>query len=124
ERQRLEEFSNSNKATPEPFRADRYRLTLSVPEFPTSGHLDQLANRKDKDSWFKQWYKFIGGEWLEEWIGAQIRALDLAPKPEITVGVDAYRGERKAQLEVDVAVVRGYRSYFISCTTNSGKALC
>jgi len=28
---------------------------------------------------------------------------------------------RKAQLEVDIAVVRGHRSYFVSCTTDTGK---
>lgn len=124
ERERLEELGNPNKATSEPFRADRYGLSLSLPEFPTSDLLGQLRNADEKRSWFKQWYSFIGGEWLEEWLGAQIRALELAPEPEITVGVNAYRGERKAQLEVDVAVVRGHRSYFVSCTTDTGKPIC
>lgn len=124
ERKRLQELGNSNKATSEPFRADRYGLSLSLPEFPKSEQLSQLANRREKESWFEQWYKFIGGEWLEEWLGAQIRALELAPTPEITVGVNAYRGEKQAQLEVDVAVVRGHRSYFVSCTTDASKHMC
>lgn len=107
-----------------PFRASRYGLTLSLPEFPTNEQLNQFEKQKEKESWFKQWYKFIGGEWLEEWLGEQIRALDLASTPEITVGVDVYRGEKQAQLEVDVAVVRGHRTYFASCTTDASKHIC
>jgi hypothetical protein len=124
ERERLEEFGNPNKATAEPFRVNRYGLSLSLPEFPTSDQLGVLKDTGEKKSWFKQWYSFIGGEWLEEWLGAQIRALGLTPAPEITVGVNAYRGERNAQLEVDVTVIRGHRSYFVSCTTDTGKPIC
>lgn len=124
ERERLERLGNPNKATSEPFRADRYGLTLSLPVFPTEEQLANLGSKREKQSWFKQWYKFIGGEWLEEWLGTQIRALALTPEPEITVGVNAYRSEREAQLEVDVGVVRGHRSYFVSCTTDTTKAVC
>lgn len=124
ERKRLQELGNPNKATSEPFRAERCGLTLTLPEFPTSEQLSSLGKTEEKKSWFEQWYKFIGGEWLEEWLGAQIRALALAPPPEITVGVNAYRGEKQAQLEVDVGVVRGFRSYFVSCTTDASKPVC
>ncbi len=126
ERERLEdrEYSNPSTATAAPFVAERYGLRLSLPAFPTDALLNGLASRRDRESWFKQWYKFIGGEWLEEWLGEQIRALGLVPTPEITVGVNAYRGEKKAQLEVDVAVVRGHRSYFVSCTTDISKPIC
>ena len=124
ERERLQELGNPDRATSEPFRADRYGLSLSLPEFPKSEQLTQLANRKEKASWFEQWYKFIGGEWLEEWLGAQIHALELTPTPEITVGVNVFRGEKKAQLELDVVVVRGHRSYFVSCTTDATKHIC
>lgn len=124
ERKRLQSLGNPDKAVTEPFRADRCGLSLSLPEWPTNEQLGQLGNRKNKESWFEQWYKFIGGEWLEEWLGAQICVLNLAPAPEITVGVNAYRGESKAQLEVDVAVIRGHRSYFVSCTTDTGKPVC
>jgi hypothetical protein len=124
ERERLQELGNPNKATSKPFRADRFGLTLSLPEFPTSEQLSQIKNADEKKSWFRQWYAFFGGEWLEEWLGAPIRALDLAPAHEITVGVNAHRGEKQAQLEVDVAVVRGHRSYFVSCTTDASKHIC
>jgi hypothetical protein len=124
ERERLEEFSNPKKAISEPFRANRYGLTLSRPEFPTDEQLCLLRNADEKKSWFKQWYSFIGGEWLEVWLGDQIRALELVPAPEITVGVNAYRSEKQTQLEVDVAVVRGHRSHFVSCTTDTSKPIC
>jgi hypothetical protein len=126
ERERLEDkkYSNPNNAVSVAFRADRYGMTLSLATFPTEEQLNSLATRRERESWFKQWYKFIGGEWLEEWLGAQIRTLDLKPAPEITVGVNAKRGSKEVDLEVDVAVVRGHRSYFISCTTDTTKALC
>ncbi len=124
ERERLEEWSNPTKAIDSPFRADIYGLTLSLPQFPTSEHLNSLTNRKERESWYEQWYRFIGGEWLEKWFGEQIRRLEMQPTPEIKVGFDAFRGAQRAQLEIDVAVVRGHRSYFISCTTDTTKAIC
>ncbi len=125
ERQRLEELRSSpRKAASEPFRADRYGLSLSLREFPTSEHLDQLGSTEERKSWFRQWYSFIGGGWLEVWLGDQIRSLKLSPAPEVRVGVNAGRGEKKVQLEVDIVVIRGYRSYFISCTTDTSKSLC
>lgn len=128
ERERLEEFSNPSKAILEPFRADRYGLSLSLPEFPAQAQLEELANTKEKKSWFKQWYSFVGGEWLEEWVGAQISRLasqlSIDPDKDVTVGLDAKRGDKPAQLEVDIAVIRGCRSYFISCTTDTTKHIC
>lgn len=73
---------------------------------------------------FEHWYAFIGGEWLEEWLGHAIKDLELTPNPEIVVGVNALRGNEKANLEVDIAVVRAHRSYFISCTTDTTKHIC
>lgn len=124
ERGRLEEYNNPKNVVAAPFRAERYGLTLSQHLFPTDEQLSRLANGEKRRSWFKQWCKFIGGEWLEDWVGMQIRALTLEPTPEITIGVNAYRGPEKVQLEVDVGVVRGYRSYFISCTTATTKDIC
>lgn len=123
ERQRLEDIGNPKRVT-EPFRADRRGLSLSLQEFPTNEQLEQFRNGEEKKSWFEQWFKFIGGEWLEEWLGGQIDALKLTPKPEITVGVNSRRGEKKVKLEVDIAVIRGHRAYFISCTTDTTKGLC
>lgn len=121
---RLKEFDKPNKAIIAPFRANSHGLELSLPEFPTEAQLGQLKNGDAKKSWFAQWYKFIGGEWLEEWVGHQIQSLELAPVPEITTGVQSFRGEEKAQFEIDVAVIRRQRSYFISCTTDTTKDRC
>jgi hypothetical protein len=82
-----------------------------------------LANGKEKQSWFKSWFDFLGGGWLEDWLAEQIKNLKLQPDPEITIGVTTFRDSKQA-FEVDVAVVRGHRSYFISCTTDTTKALC
>lgn len=125
ERKRFETELNGKlaEAVKAPFCAEG-NLNLSLPKFPTNEQLSKFANKQEKESWFKQWYKFIGGEWLEEWLGEQIRALELVPTPEITVGVNAYRGKESAQLEIDVAVVRGHRSYFVSCTTDASKHIC
>lgn len=124
ERQRLEEENNPVAFVEAPFRGDQYGLTLSLPEFPTGAQLDSLANRKARNSWFAQWYKFIGGEWLEEWVGEQIRQILPDSTVNITVGINAKRGQKEVQLEVDVAVIRGHRSYFISCTTDTTKPIC
>lgn len=126
ERKRLEdkEYSNPAKAINVPFLSAQYGLRLSLPAIPTQELLDRLSNREERKSWFRQWYAFIGGEWLEEWLGQAIKDLGLTPNPEIVVGVNAQRGKEKANLEVDIAVIRGHRSYFISCTTDTTKHLC
>ena len=96
-----------------PFVGEKHGLELSLSAFPNTS-LSRAA--------FEQWYSFIGGEWLEAWTGSQLRAL--VPEADITVGINAFRGEAKAQFEVDAALVRGHRSYFISCTTAQEKHLC
>lgn len=116
ERQRLTRLRRPREAIDDPFKPSDFELTLSLGQVPDSAEMSRGA--------YEQWYRFIGGEWLEEWLGAQIRALELAPAPDITVGVNAYLGEQEAQLEVDVAVVRGHRSYFVSCTTDTSKPIC
>jgi Card1-like, endonuclease domain len=124
ERRRLERMKNASHAIEEPFRAEQHGLSLSLPEIPTEVVLSGLGNREERKAWYRQWCGFIGGEWLEEWVGEQTRRLALRPEPEVTVGVNARRGSREAQLELDVAVVRGQRSYFIACTTDTTRGLC
>lgn len=131
ERERLQELGNPNKAISEPFRAERYGLSLSLPELPTNEQLNQFKSAKEKKSWFEQWYKFIGGEWLEEWMGEQLRLLaselGIDAERDITVGVNAERiGRQKDDptMEIDIGLIRGHRSYLISCTTDTTKRLC
>ena len=116
ERRRLSDLKTPKAASEAPFTAPDFGLALSLAQVPDGLEM----NRKV----YEQWYRFIGGEWLEDWLGAQIGALELLPPPKITVGVNAFRGEKQTQLEVDVAVIRGHRSYFISCTTDSTKPIC
>ena len=133
ERERLEKELKGKpaKAVDAPFRAGNYNLNLSLPEFPTSVQLAALENADEKKSWFKQWYSFIGGEWLEYWVEEQLRTLaselKLDPGRDLTVGVNAKRETATKDdppMEIDIAIIRGYRSYFISCTTDTTKKLC
>jgi len=131
ERKRLEKFGNPKNAVSNPFRANCFGLTLSLSEFPTNVQLEGLESADKKKSWFKQWYSFIGGEWLEDWLGGQIRALakdlNLDLEKDITIGVNAKRiGAKKEDppMEIDLSVVCGHRSYFVSCTTDTTKRQC
>jgi hypothetical protein len=116
ERRRLAGLRRPSEAISDPFRPSEHGLELSIQMLPDSAQM----NRK----LYESWYRFIGGEWLEEWIGTQLRGLAAAAPPEIVVGLNAFRGDARANLEVDVAAVRGHRSYFISCTTDTSKAVC
>lgn len=116
EHSRILKPKNPMQAAREPFKPDKHGLALSVTQLPTGSQMNRDA--------FETWCSFIGGEWLEEWLGRQIVALELQPPPEIVVGVNAQRGAQNANLEVDIAVVRGHRSYFISCTTDTTKRIC
>ena len=116
ERQRLADLKKPSTAVSVPFSPSVHGLELSIQALPESAQMSRKL--------YERWYKFIGGEWLEEWIGTTLRGLVLTPPPEIVVGVNAFRGEARANLEVDVAAVHGHRSYFISCTTDATKAVC
>lgn len=70
---------------------------------------------------FNKWSKFICGEWLEEWLADQIRSLSPQGMTTIVAGLNATREKRP--FELDVALLLGHRSYFISCTTDT-KDLC
>jgi hypothetical protein len=132
DRTQLEAFKKPKDAISEPFRASKHGLTLSLPELPTQELLAGLKNGDERKSWFKRWYSFIGGGWLEISMAEQVRALNLSPSPEIRVGVNGFRSNRRGQpddpkkpdSEIDVCVMRGHRSYFISCTTDGSKDLC
>ena len=115
-RKRLGDLKKPSDAIAKPFDAAAFGLHLSLPRIPDSAGMNREV--------YEQWYRFIGGEWLEEWLGQQIRRISLELKPKVKVGVNAFRGGKRANLEVDVAVVCGHRSYFISCTTDITKSLC
>lgn len=117
ERERLEKkVKKVKKAMDVPFRAEEFNLELSLPRVPDATDMDKSA--------FKHWYKFIGGEWLEEWVAEEIRSIGLEPAPNIMTGVNSKRGEEDRELEIDVAVFRNFRTYFISCTTDATKDIC
>ncbi len=100
----------------------RYNITLSIGEFPTEEQL-QSRNREQRASWFRQWRHFVGGGWLEQWVKDQAKACGVSEN-ELACGFQVFRGTHRVQLEIDVAVVRNFRSYFVSCTTAREKAIC
>ncbi len=112
EKKRLEKLKKLQKSVEDPFLPEKFGLSLSLPQVPIEGM---------KKKCLIQWYKFIGGEWLEEWVTNQIKVMELNPKPDITTGINIIN---KKNFEVDVAVLRFHRTYFISCTTSKEKSLC
>jgi hypothetical protein len=114
ERKRLEDGSFSDaKATP--CNTNDYGLAFSASVIPAEGMSKKC---------YEAWRDFIGGEWLEDWIAAKVRAIGLVNDPEITVGVNCTRDGTNRPFEVDVAVICAQRSYFISCTTDMTRSLC
>jgi hypothetical protein len=64
---------------------------------------------------------------VEEQLLALASELKLDPGGDLTVGVNAKREtatKHDPPMEIDIVVIRGYRSYFISCTTDTTKKLC
>ncbi len=109
-----------------PFRPGDYGLELSVEAIPLKEHVETLRNRDAKESWFRHWRKFFGGGWLEDWVAQCIQRTGLLEDPgqQLRKGFHVFRSGGQAQLEIDIAVTRNYRSYFLSCTTSSDKGLC
>ncbi len=107
-----------DKAISVAFDPEEYGLALSVGKAP-----DGAGWGKDR---FKAWWRFLGGEWLEDWVKGQIQSLDLpgVTDKDISVGVMCTRTGTDREFEVDVAVLRGQRSYFLSCTTDTSLGLC
>jgi hypothetical protein len=89
-------------------------LSLSTPKVP-DGHTRKA---------FEAWNEFIGGAWLEVWIESLIKNLGVGGVTECSVGVNCTRGKANRPFEVDVAVMRGHRPYFISCTTDTTLNIC
>ena len=100
------------------FDSAEYGLAFSVGKVP-----GEAGWGKDQ---FKAWWRFLGGEWLEDWVAGQIRTIDLpeVTNKDISVGVTCTRTETGREFEVDVAVLRGQRSYFLACTTDTSLGLC
>lgn len=118
--------ADPKKHTQQPFDPQELGLTLSIGAFPTEAQLQGLANRDERKSWFDRWTTFLKGGWLEMWVAAKIWETSVlsGSEQEPVSGFDVFRRDRRVQAEIDVAVVRNYRSYFVSCTTATDKATC
>jgi len=95
----------------------------------------QALNFKDAEKLGK-WFE---GEWLETYVLSQLRQLknedrtmhyhigdivrDIQAKRKVTLA-DAKRTQLKQELQLDVAFLRGYQLFVLSCTTALDKSLC
>ena len=115
ERKRLEDGSFKD-AKEMPFDPSSYGLSLSAHVIPPNEGMIRKC--------FETWYKLLGGEWLEEHVARIVNELQLDNDPEIVTGINCERSDPEGKFEVDVAVIRGQRSYFISCTTDMTRSIC
>lgn len=118
--------ADPKKHTQQPFDPQEFGLALSIGAFPTEAQLRGLAGGDERKSWLDRWTSFLKGGWLEAWVASKIRETGVlsSADPHPVWGFDVFLGSGKVQAEIDVAVVRDYRSYFVSCTTARDKATC
>lgn len=100
---------------------DAERLTLGdiVPKSP-------WADRKSKDA-VESIAKWLDGVWLEHYTFAQLEkiAAEQHLHPEgMGIGLDTDPGKSPYDFEVDVAAMRGYQLFAISCTRDRRNRLC
>lgn len=117
ERTRLQALKTPANAATDPCRPSNHGLQLTASQIPDEGW-----SKKQ----FEAWYKFIGGEWLEEWVRNRIQELGLngIDADSVVCGVNCKRETSKRQFEIDLALVRHHRTYAVSCTTDSTIGLC
>jgi len=95
-----------------PFRpGEKEGLRLSQPEIPGS---DWSSDR------YEHWVEYLGGRWLDEWVGGLVRGLGVAQD----VRVSLKRIKDRREFELDVVALRDNRVYVVSCTTDPTARLC
>lgn len=70
---------------------------------------------------YEEWCDFLGGGWLEIWCGSLVQ--DIARERKVLVGLHCERAGGR-QFEIDVAFVRDFRFYVMSCTTSTKVDMC
>lgn len=107
-----------SKAHANPFDPAEHGIAFSIAKVPTT---DDWSKER-----FKAWWRFLGGEWLEDWVARRVRDIEIAgiSASEVVAGINCMRLEPPREFEVDVVAIRGQRSYFISCTTDVRLGLC
>lgn len=96
---------------------------------PVSLEWGLSVSRVPESTWnertYDGWRTFLTGGWLEQWCAKQLKEI-LGQTVEISVSLNCERKGMGRQFEIDVAFVRNYRLYVISCTTaqNKDMSLC
>lgn len=89
---------------------------------------DEGKIKKDKKFKFEleDVCKWLDGEWLEHYVLQQVQAIpqDLAIHCSATSFWIKDPNSKKNKFQFDVAFMRGYRLFAISCTTSTDKSLC
>lgn len=94
---------------------------LDLPKLGLAGFSEPtIPNRAWAAEQASAWRGFLRGDWLEIWVGQQVRKL-VSNQP-VNIGTRAFREGR--DFELDVLTTRGHRLYVISCTTASRIGLC
>ncbi|MCX7624855.1 MAG: DUF1887 family CARF protein [Candidatus Sumerlaeaceae bacterium] len=75
---------------------------------------------KNYQQTYERWVKFFRGVWLEYYLAKAIRGLNVGT---VDQGITCRRVNGR-EFEIDVAVVRQYRLYVVSCTTASDLPTC
>ncbi len=93
---------------------------LMEPVFPSRARLPG-------DGWTpeegKRWIEFLGGQWLDQWVGAKLR--EVAKECAIHVGVNLRLHQHfERDTELDVLLIRGHRLHLVSCTTDRTVSMC
>lgn len=107
-----------SKAHADPFDPAKYSIAFSVAKVPET---DDWSKER-----FKTWWRFLGGDWLEEWVAQCVGDIEIAgiSASQVVAGINCIRLETGREFEVDAVAIRGQRSYFISCTTDQTLGLC
>jgi hypothetical protein len=80
----------------------------------------------DSNKGFKPFAKFLDGGWLEDYVldcTHKIAAQCNFDRVQSRASVEVKRKEKSANFEFDVAVLKGYRLFGISCSTSTDKPL-
>lgn len=86
------------------------------------GTADSLAQALGKFPALKSYSKWFDGEWLEEYVLGEVHSL----KKELHIHDLAHslKEVKKREFEVDVAAMRGYQLFAVSCKASDRKETC
>ncbi len=101
--------------------SDAKKQPRSIKDFGLDLSISQVPENDWNERTYKRWCKFLRSGWLEIWCGSLVR--NVAQESQVVISLDCRRSGGR-QFEIDVALVRGFRLYVISCTTDERIERC